>query len=126
MITQGFRTYDIEANDFPITITASTDAAKLPDLASVAFLFQDVASGAVIPGKEVFHNGPNKTATLTLNAPSTPCNVVFAVQVRFPAANPADKPLKLLFLSSDNQRARDEILPEDKPIVFANYVMHFR
>ena len=47
MINTGFRTYDIEADDFPITITVSTDASVLPDLAPVAFLFQDPDTGAV-------------------------------------------------------------------------------
>jgi hypothetical protein len=51
MISQGFRTYDIEADDFPMTFNASTDASKLPDLAPVTFFFQDVATGAITKKK---------------------------------------------------------------------------
>ena len=126
MISQGFRTYDIEANDFPITFTASTDDAVLPDLAPVVFLFQDVTSGAITRKRLKFKETANGTATLELKELAGPCNVVFAIQVRFPAATPTDRPLKLLLVSNDNQKAKDAIPPEDKPIVFANYVMHFR
>src|SRR5438445_5428929 len=126
MINRGFRTYDIESDDFPITVTASTEVNQLPDLAAVAFLFQDVSTGTVTTRQEVFKSDGNRTAKLIINAPDTACNIVFAIQVRFPAANPMDKPLKLQFVSSDNQKAKDEISPEDKPIVFANFVMHFR
>jgi len=126
MINTGFRKYDIESNDFPITITASPDADKLPDLAPVAFLFQDVSSGAVTSQEETFQKGGAKEAKLTIKKPEMTCNIVFAIQVRFPASNPTDKPLKLEFLSNDNQKAKDEIPPENIPIVFGNYVMHSR
>jgi hypothetical protein len=126
MINSGFRTYDIESDDFPITVNASTDAEKLPDLAPVAFLFQDVNTGIVTRRKEIFKKSDEKAASLMIEKPDTTCNIVFAVQVRFPAANPTDKPLKVQFVSSDNQKAKDEIPPEDTPIVFANYVMHSR
>lgn len=126
MINRGFRTYDIEEDDFPITITASSDAEELPDLAPVSFVFQDVNTGDVTRRKISFKENDNETATLTIKPPDTPCNIVFAIQVRFPATNPIDQPLELLFVSNDNQRAKDEILPEDMPIVFANYVMHSR
>ena len=125
MISQGFRTYDIEANDFPISFTASTDASKLPNLPPVTFRFQDGTTEDVTTRKvEWVKEG--KTAKLVLKAPSKPCNVVFAVVVRFPASNPLDKPVKLLFESADNQKAKDDIFPESLPIVFANYVMQFR
>jgi hypothetical protein len=126
MISQGFRTYDIEDDDFPITFTASTDFTALPELAPVVFIFQDVTTGRLSSRKQSFKKGGENKATLVLKAPPTPCNIVFAVQVRFAAITPIDMPLKLLFVSSDDQKAKDEIRPEDKPLVFANYVMHFR
>ena len=126
MINSGFRKYDIESDDFPITVNASTEADKLPDLAPVVFLFQDVNTGAVTTREEIFKKSGDKAASLTIKKPDTTCNIVFAIQVRFPAANPTDKPLKLQFLSSDNQKAKDDIPPEDTPIVFANYVMQSR
>jgi len=126
MISQGFRTYDIEADDFPITFTATTDASKFPELAPVTFLFQDVATGTVSRKKRTFVQDGAKAATLVLEAPDVPCNIVFSLVVRFPAANPVDKPLHLLIVSDDDQKAKDDIPPEDMPIVFANYVMRFR
>jgi len=126
MISQGFRNYEIESNDFPITFTASTDASRLPDLAEISFKIQDVANGTTTRKRVPFKMNPNKTATLVLTAPPGPCNITFALQVRFPATNPKDKPLNLLFVSADNQKAKDEVMPEDQPIVFANYVMKFR
>jgi hypothetical protein len=126
MIQVGFRTYDAEANDFPIVVTASTDAKVLPDLAPVTFRLQDVTTGQITKRQGTFTSNGDKAATLSIAVPDSPSNVVFAVQVRFPAGNPTDKPLKLTFLSKDNQKALDRILPGDLPIVFANYVMHFR
>ena len=126
MIQVGFRAYDVEANDFPILVTASTEASALPDIAPVTFLLQDVNTGAVTSRTGKFHDNGDKTATLTIGIPGSPCNIVFAIQVRFPASNPADKPLNIKFVSTDNQKALDKILPGDLPIVFANYVMQFR
>lgn len=126
MISQGFRTYDIEADDFPMTFNASTDASKLPDLAPVTFFFQDVATGAITKKKRSFIKEGPKAATLVLPAPEVPCNIVFSLVIRFPAANPVDKPVHLLIVSADDQKAKDDIPPEDMPIVFANYVMRFR
>lgn len=126
MISQGFRTYDIEADDFPIKFTASTEASKLPEIAPVTFLFQDVATGAISRKKRTFIIDGAKVASLVLEAPDVPCNIVFSLVVRFPAANPADKPLRLLIVSDDDQKAKDDISPEEMPIVFANYVMRFR
>ena len=126
MIQTGFRAYDVETNDFPIVITASTDAATLPDLAPVTFLFQNVQTGAVTSREANFVTAANNTATMSIAIPASPGNIVFALQVRFPASNPAGTPLKLAFVSADNQKAADKVLPGDLPIVFSNYLMHFR
>ena len=126
MISVGFRRFDVEAADFPIAVTASTDAGALPILAEVAFEFQDVTTGGVTTRTAAFQNNGDQTATLAIPAPPVPCNIIFAVQVRFPASNPVDKPLKLTFVTPDNQKALDKIFPDDVPIVFGNFVMHFR
>jgi hypothetical protein len=126
MIQVGFRTYDVEANDFPIVITASTNATVLPDLAPVTFRLQDVKTGQITTREGTFTSNGDNTSSASVTVPASPSNIVFAVQVRFPAGNPVDKPLKLTFLSKDNQKALDTILPGDLPIVFANYVIHFR
>ena len=128
MISQGFRTYDLEADDFPITFNASTDASKLPDLPQdVTFLFLDVNTGSRTKKKRSFVKNGAKSATLALDAaPGGPCDILFTLPVRFPAANPLDKPLQLLIVSSDGQKVKDEIRPEDEPIVLAHYVIRFR
>jgi len=128
MISKGSRTYDIEADDFPITFNASTDASKLPGLGDdVTFLFLDVNTGSRTKKKRSFTKNGAKSAKLVLDAaPDGPCDILFTLPVRFPAANPIDKPLQLLIVSDDDQKAKDEIKPEDEPIVLAHYVMRFR
>jgi hypothetical protein len=126
MTQTGFRTYDVAAGDFPIVAKASTDAAVLPDLAPVTFALQDVATGANTTCEETFTSNGDNTSSLAIKVPACPSNIMFTLQVRFPAGNPADKPLKIAFLAKDNTSVLDTVLPGDMPIVFANYVMHFR
>jgi hypothetical protein len=126
MTKTEFRHYNVGTNDFPLVITASSDADTLPDLAQVTFRIQDVAAGTVTSQRLAFQPGASKTATLTVPAPASASNVVFAVQVRFPATNPPDKPLKLTFAPATGPTQPDEIPPDNKPIVFGNYVLQFR
>ena len=127
MISQGSRKYEIEADDFPITFNASTDASKLPELSQITFLFLDVNTGSHTKKKKSFSKNGAKSAELVLDvAPDGPCDILFTLVVRFPASNPVDKPLQLLIVSDDDQKAKDEIKPEDEPIVLAHYVMRFR
>ena len=121
-----FRTYDADASDFPATITASTTAAALPAIANVAFRIQDVSTGAISSKTLKFLDNGDDTSTLTLTVPDSPCNLTFAVQVRFPASNPVDVPLKLVFAGANGSTLSDKIFPETLPVVFANYVAHYR
>jgi hypothetical protein len=125
MTQTEFRTYDVAADDFTIVVTASTDAAALPDIAPFAFTPKDATTGSPTKRDGSF-TGKGNTSSLSIAAPSSPSDISFTFQVRFPASNPVDKPLKLTFLAKSGQSVLDQILPADLPIVFANYVMHFR
>ncbi len=127
MTRTKFRTYDSDKSDYPATLTASTSADELPTLASVVFRIQDVNTGTVTSKTLKFVDNGDGTATLTLAAaPDSPCNLAFAVQVRFPANNPVDTPMKLVFKGANGSSVTDKIFPESMPIVFANYVVHYR
>jgi hypothetical protein len=125
MTQAGFRSYDAVAGDFPIVAKASTDATALPDLAPVTFAVQDVATNQITTREVTFKSNGDNTSSLSIEVPASPSNIMFALQVRFPAGNPADKPLKIAFLAKNNTSVLDTVLPGDMPIVFANYVMHF-
>jgi hypothetical protein len=127
MTRSKFRTFESDVSDYPATLTASTTTDELPTIATVSFRIQDVKTGVVTSKTLKFVDNGDGTATLTLAvAPDSPCNLAFAIQVRFPASNPVESPMKLVFKGANGTTATDKIFPESMPIVFANYVVHFR
>ena len=120
----AFRHYKSSASDFPLVIAVSTKSATLPDLSDVEFDFHDVSSGGTTAQILKFVSDAAQSASLTVPRPASSCDMMFTIQVAFPAAS--DEPLQVSFKPATGSALRNSIKPDDVPIVFGNYVIQFR
>lgn len=128
MIPSTFRTYIVEANDFPITLTVSTGnnaLPRVPDKITVHYHVRATAKTGTKTVKAVPDNAA-KTVTYTIPRPATFDSgiILFSLLAGFPVNNPSL--YNVNFLSDDGQRALDVISPDRVTPVFANYAFDLK
>jgi hypothetical protein len=128
MIPSTFRTYVVEANDFPITLTVSTGnnaLPRLPEKITVHYHVRTTASTGTRTVKAVPDNAA-KTVSYSIPRPDAFKSgiILFSLLAGFPVNNPS--PYKVNFLSSGGEKALDVISPDSVTPVFANYAFDLK
>jgi hypothetical protein len=128
MIPSTFRTYVVEANDFPITLTVSTGNNALPRLPGKITVQYQVRATAKTGTRTVNAVPDNAAKTVSYSIPRPAAFksgiILFSLLAGFPVNNPS--PYKVNFLSADDQKALDVINPDSVTPVFANYALDLK
>jgi hypothetical protein len=128
MIPSNFRTYIVEANDFPITLTVSTGNNALPRLPEKITVHYHHRATAKTGTKTVNAVPDNAARTVTYSIPRPPAFdsgvILFTLLAGFPVNNAS--PYQVDLRSEDDQKARDVINPDSVTPVFANYAMDLK
>ena len=128
MIPSTFRTYIVEANDFPITLTVSTGnnaLPRLPEKITVHYHVRTTASTGTRTVKAVPDNAA-KTVSYSIPRPAAFESgiILFSLLAGFPVNNAS--PYQVNLRSEDDQKALDVISPDSVTPVFANYAFDLK